>query len=164
MVTEIADELDPVLEKLLDEEKDIRKTIEKWEKSKDKGLPFVKDLLMLGCHISLSKPHIYVTLSGDKDKFLKFIRIHRRYGHKPNIPAKGETQATWFIYIGESEFFMHFTSTVCKRVQTGTKMQPVPIYETVCEEFVPDTAELDAPEAAELPAPAPAQLEDSIPF
>lgn len=42
---------------------------------------------------------------------------------------------------------LHFTSSVCKRVQVGTVMKEVPVYEIKCEEPAPDQVQIDGGEA-----------------
>lgn len=158
-IVEIQDfELDPVVEKMYTKQNELQKFIRAWLEGRGTSLPFVRDCLMLGFELTFSPPYIHLTGCGDKDKFLKLIRIHRKHGHKPSIPSKGATEAMWFVNVTpELEIFVRFASTVCKRVQVGTKMEEVPIYETQCDEIVGDEVEL-------LPAPAPAQLDDTVPF
>jgi hypothetical protein len=158
-VAELNDaELDPVWNKMKEKHDELAKFAHGWMNAKKNGLPFIRDLLMLGFDLYFSAPYIYLTGTGDKAKFLTLVRLHRKYGHKPTIPSKGATEACWFVNLGpDVEVFVRFTSTVCKRVKVGTKMEEVAVYETQCEEFVGD-------EVQELAGPAPAQLEDTLPF
>lgn len=158
-VAELVDvEFDPVWDKMKEKHDELAKLANAWKVGRAKAMPFVRDCMMLGFDLNFSAPYIHLVGTGDKDKFLKLVRLHRRYGYKPNIPEKGATEAMWFVNIApELDIFVRFASTVCKRVQTGTRMVETPIYETKCEEFVGD-------EVLELAAPAAPQIEDTIPF
>lgn len=152
----IDDTLDPVFDKIKARHDQISKFGRAWINHKAKLLPFVSELLMLGCDLGYSgADYMIVTLTGDKEKFLKLVRIHRKHGFKPTMPEKGATTAMWFATHEDVQFFVQFTSTVCKRVQTGTKMVEQPIYETQCEEFVSD-------EAIALAGPAPTLYDEAV--
>jgi len=64
--------------------------------------------------------------------------VLRRAGLRPGRrPEEKNTYYATFWYwdeIGSEFVFVSFSSTSCKRVQVGTKMEEVPVYETICEE------------------------------
>lgn len=62
----------------------------------------------------------------------------RRNGFTPDrmVPTDDPKMTNfhcWFHKEGYGPVWFNFTSTVCKRVQVGTKMEEVPIYDVVCE-------------------------------
>jgi hypothetical protein len=140
----IADELDPVWDKIKEQHDAIAARARRWIEVREELLPFCKDMVLLGADVSVDSMDINFRLSGDKDKFLKLVRLHRRHGFRPTIPEKGETEATWRVNKDQVSFWIHFASTVCRRVQVGTKTQEVPVYETQCDTFVPTQQEIEA--------------------
>lgn len=148
----VTEEIDPVWERLDDEHRKIAKMANAYVSEKGKILPYVKDMLMMGADMQFSSNLIYLNISGDKQKFLRIWNLQRRHGIKPSAPAKGDTSAYWYAFQGDCPVFVQFTSTQCRRVQVGTEMKSVPIYETKCEEFAPSQEELAAPLQELLPA------------
>lgn len=88
--------------------------------------------------------YIVLQFTGDGNKLRDVWKALRQHDYRPSShPKTGDTQATVFWESqGVARIFMYFTSSVCRRVQVGTKMQEVPIYETHCGEL----PELDTPE------------------
>lgn len=138
----IVDEIDPIMEKLRDQHGQLARKANKWLEARHGLLPFVRDMILIGGDCNYSDDYINLTLCGDKAKFLALVRLVRRYGFKPDMPKEGATMAQWFLQRDGINFFVSFTSTVCKRVQVGTTMQEMPVYETQCESFIPTDDEL----------------------
>jgi len=94
---------------------------------------------------SLNDGDINFWFSGDGEKLKAVWALLRRNGYVPSErPEPGKTSVTTFWTQAEfPRFYMSFTSSVCKRVQVGTEMREVPIYETQCGEL--PILELDAP-------------------
>ena len=101
--------------------------------------------------------YLYLSFHGDKELFTKVIRALRTTGWRTMDPMPDANQPSWssdfhlFRYpegspdgeeVSGVEIFLSFSSTVCRRVKIGTKMQEVDIYETVCS---------DDPESSEGP-------------
>lgn len=139
----VVDEIDPILETLRAEHSKLERKATSWLKARAALLPYVRDMVLLGCEHDYSDRWVNFKLAGDKGKFLSLVRLHRRHGFKPEMPDKDATMAQWFLNREGVEIYVQFTSTVCRRIQIGTTMQPVPIYETKCDSFVPTPAELD---------------------
>jgi hypothetical protein len=95
---------------------------------------------------------IDLTFSGDGERFGKVWTELRRNGYKPySRPKKGDTSYYGsFDQEGFARIWLNFSSTMCQRVQVGTKMVEQPVYETRCGEGLP---ELEADPVAVLPAP-----------
>ena len=105
---------------------------------------------------------IDISFAGDGERLRQVWALLRRSGYVPNChPKKGDTSHYCFWeQEGVSRFWMSFTSTLCKRVQVGTEMKEVPIYQTQCGEL-PDLQLEEIPRV--IPAPM-AELESDIPF
>lgn len=162
-------DLDPVFGKLSDAHSKLARMANEWNRCKGQYLKFVQEMVLLGCELSTDSDFdIHFRVAGDKQKFLQLVRCHRRYGFKPEMPAKGATTAFWRINGRDAQMGMYFSfsSTVCHRVKVGTKMVEQDVYETQCESFVPDEEpqlEAPAPTVAVLPS-ASGDFADDIPF
>jgi hypothetical protein len=92
----------------------------------------------------LDDNYISLSFAGDGPKLAAVWKLLRQHGYKSSChPKKGDT--TFYAFWereGYAKFFMNFTSSVCRRVQVGTRMVEQPIYETHCGELAP---ELQAP-------------------
>jgi hypothetical protein len=103
---------------------------------------------------------INLNFSGDGLKLAEVWKVLRRAGYKTELhPKKGEsTFYTYWKQEGFATFWMNFSSSVCRRVQVGTKMVETPIYETQCGEL-PDM--IEAPGTAVVTAE---EMSNDIPF
>jgi len=142
-VNHTVDEIDPILETLRSEHDKLARKATAWVKARAALLPYVRDMVLLGCDHNYSDRWINFTVAGDKSKFLSLVRLHRRHGFKPDMPDKDATMAQWFLSKDGVDIYVQFTSTVCRRVQVGTTTQQVPVYETKCESFVPTPTEME---------------------
>lgn len=106
--------------------------------------------------------YIQLSFAGDGPKLATVWKLLRQHGYKNSChPKKGDT--TFYCFWsreGYAQFFMSFTSTMCRRVQVGTKMVEQPIYETQCGEMAADL-EIEAPKNAVAVAEV---ADDDIPF
>lgn len=116
------------------------------------------DVEALGSEPYTDGDWIFISLSGDKHKFLSFARVIRKHGFELPTIEKGATGFTKLESIGEGDahvyVYFQFSSTQCRRVKTGTKMVEQEVYETVCDELMP---------YGEQPTPVPEPVND-IPF
>lgn len=90
-----------------------------------------------------------VVFCGDGDKLGKVWGLLRRAGYyTESRPKKGETgfNAFWDCP-GYAKVWLQFSSTMCRRVQVGTKMVEQPVYEVQCG----DLPEIDAPASDLVP-------------
>ena len=80
-------------------------------------------------------------IAGNKQDLEAVWALLRRAGFecKGKRPEKNTTSwSGWFRKDGfEGSVYLSFHSTVCRRVQVGTKMEEVPVYEVNCGEEVP---------------------------
>jgi len=78
-----------------------------------------------------------ISITGPRADLDVMFGILRRLGLQPTSRPQEKTQyfSTYWTFEGTTDYiFVMFTSTSCKRVQVGTKMEEVPVYDTVCEE------------------------------
>jgi hypothetical protein len=87
---------------------------------------------VLGASIDVSSDcEINVRISGDKECFTKCWKLWRSVHIRLSPPAEATEVYEHIEPLGVRVWF-HFCSTVCKRVQVGTKMVATPVYETHC--------------------------------
>lgn len=121
----------------------------------EKLAPLFADVEALGSEPYMTADWLYISLTGDKHKFLAFARVLRKHGFKLNPVQKGATGFNQFCNeLEELPIYVTFSSTVCRRVKVGTKMVEQDVFETVCDELMPYG---DSPEPVKEPA-------DEIPF
>jgi hypothetical protein len=90
---------------------------------------------VLGASIDVSADcQINVRIAGDKECFVKCWKLWRSVDVRLSPPASGATEVYEVIEPRGVSVWFHFSSTVCKRVQVGTKMVETPIFETHCGE------------------------------
>lgn len=125
---------------------------ETWNMHKAVLAPLVNAMRKLGADVSLTNS-LNVSLVGDAAALAAAVRVLRGaayVSHNPR-PVKGDT--TWSAFFNRTEsleIYFSFSSSVCRRVQTGFKMVEQPVFETVC-----DSLELPAGEDLKnLPPPA----------
>jgi len=89
-------------------------------------------------NVSVDSTSYNVSITGPRADLDVMFGILRRLGLQPHSRPEEKTQyysTFWKFDELMSEFvFVTFSSTSCKRVQVGTKMEEVPVYDTVCEE------------------------------
>lgn len=86
------------------------------------------------CSFDLDNEYITLQFAGDGEKLKQVWGLLRRSGYNTSHrPKKGDTQVyAFWDRTDHAQIFMYFTSTLCRRVQIGTEMKEVPIYETQC--------------------------------
>lgn len=88
--------------------------------------------------VSVDSTSYNISITGPRADLDVMFGILRRHGLQPNRRPEEKTQYySTFWRFGDmlGEFlFVSFSSTSCKRVQVGTKMEEIPVYDTVCEE------------------------------
>jgi len=97
-----------------------------------------------------------VTITGDKAKLAKAFGILRRNGFVPDARPKEKDTSfnTHFRQTDGTSIYLSFSSTVCKRVQVGTRTVEEPVYEIQCDERPIDESGHEIPKTspdAELP-------------
>jgi len=113
-----------------------------WNKNKAILAPVVQELENLGFDAMVSGKQIDFSGTGDKPMLVAAFKVLRSYGFEPGS-RPGEKDTTYATYwsAGEYRIWFYFCSTVCKRVQVGTEMKEVPVYEVQCGEPMTITTE-----------------------
>jgi hypothetical protein len=78
-----------------------------------------------------------ISITGPRADLDVMFGILRRFGLQPSSRPEEKTQyysTYWTFNDSTDSVFVMFSSTSCRRVQVGTKMEEVPVYDTVCEE------------------------------
>lgn len=150
--------IEKIKEQMERKRQELRKRRIAIRKGLPKLAPLFADVEALGGEPYTDGDWIYVPVTGDKIKFLAFVRCIAKHGFKAPKVEKGATGFTQLEYMGDGDdmvpVYFQFSSTACRRVKIGTKTVEQDVYETVCDELMP---------YGEQPAPT-APAEDSIPF
>lgn len=126
--------------------------------------PLFRELEQLDIDVRfvIEEGYIGVEFTGDGPRLGQVWGLLRRHGYKTHSrPKKGDTQFySFWEREGHVRIFLNFTSSLCRRVQVGTKTVEQPIYETICGDLsaLPEVEE--KPKAAE----AVVVFDDDIPF
>lgn len=99
----------------------------------------------------MGSAYVSISISGDKATLTRVVRWLRKFGYKTCDPRPAKDAVSWSPRferappqdetIGDRERFeaenpcvhLYFTSTVCRRVQVGTEMREMPVYEVRCD-------------------------------
>lgn len=89
-------------------------------------------------HVYVDSCSYNVSITGTRADLDIMFGVLRRAGLTPSSrPQEKESYySTFWHWENESSNYLwvSFSSSTCKRVQVGTKMEEVPVYETVCED------------------------------
>jgi hypothetical protein len=136
-----------------------------WNGCKEFFGPIVNAFQRIGAEPYFSTGTIYINMTGDKDKLTQAFRILRTAGLEftSDRPKKGDT--SWhssFKHPSQTVYvFFQFTSSVCRRIKTGTKMVEQDIYEVQCGDISTDEP---PPTLTIVPPPAAVAYDNEIPF
>lgn len=110
--------------------------------------------------------YICLSFAGDGPRLGKLWGELRRSGFAcEERPKKGDTSfAGWFKQEGYPQLLVNFTSTLCRRVQVGTKTVEQPIFETICGDSLEVSAPETPPALTVVGGGAVANFDDDIPF
>ena len=129
---------DPIDEKLIQEVSEIETRRERWLDVREYFLPLVRRFKGLEIEPSFNGRDINLPFSGDKAKLTSVIRILRTNGFDTDAEAPKANSNYWSAYFTNSEdpriqFWISFSSTVCRMVKVGTKMVEQDVYEVQCD-------------------------------
>jgi hypothetical protein len=131
------------IENLLDQAAlSVNERRELWNRYKSQLAPVVEAFQKIDATISFPDS-LDVSIAGDKHKLAEAIRVLRTRGFTTDQPGPHKGDSTWHAFFKspdcEVSIWFAFSSTVCRRVKTGTKTMEVDVYETVCDEItLPD--------------------------
>jgi hypothetical protein len=100
--------------------------------------PITDALGALDIETTFEGHYLHVSFTGDKHRLADVVRILRTNGlstaNEPPEPNSSSWSAWYYHDDSEIAAFVYFTSSVCRRVQVGTRTEEVPVYETRCGE------------------------------
>jgi mRNA degradation ribonuclease J1/J2 len=86
-------------------------------------------------YVNIDSSGYNVSITGSRADLDVMFGVLRRENLTPDQrPAEKNTGYCCFWRTEGFKLWVWFTSTSCKRVQVGTKLEEVPVYDTVCEE------------------------------
>lgn len=101
----------------------------------------IEDLVLIGAEVRLSFTGIDVTMTGGKNELRLLFKFLRKNGfaptHRPTEKDKSYWGAFFYKNLPDEDLkplWVSFSSNVCKRVQVGTEMKEVPVYEVQCSD------------------------------
>ena len=129
---------DPIDEKLTQEVSEIETRRERWLDIREYFLPLVRRFKGLDLEPNFDGRDINLSFSGDKAKLTSVIRILRTNGFDTDAEAPKANSNYWSAYFTNAEdsriqFWISFSSTVCRMVKVGTKMVEQDVYEVQCD-------------------------------
>ena len=129
---------DPIDEKLTQEVSEIETRRERWLDIREYFLPLVRRFKGLEIEPSFDGRDINLSFSGDKAKLTSVIRILRTNSFDTDAEAPKANSNYWSAYFTNAEdsriqFWISFSSTVCRMVKVGTKMVEQDVYEVQCD-------------------------------
>ena len=120
----------------------LQQLMQAWLLDKARLAPIITEFEKLGGSATWFSTGLSLAITGDKDILTKAMRLLRTSGGEVCGDRPQENSPTWYgLFRVEgltSEYiYLQFSSSVCRRVQVGTKLETVPVYETVCDEPPP---------------------------
>jgi hypothetical protein len=107
----------------------------KWNANRATLSSIVNALHKIGIESELTG-NLDVSVTGDKKRLADIIRIFRIAGFSSDAERPKQGDSSWYAYFSHPNcsvrIWFCFSSSVCKRVKTGSKMVSVDTYETVC--------------------------------
>lgn len=162
----LAEQEDVILPRLKSIHDQLALRARKWLENKEQLLPVLHAFIHIGASVDVdSLGRIDVKLAGDKAAFIKAWKLWRSVGIRLDPAAKGATEISQFVEPFGVVCWFYFTSTVCKRVQVGTRTVKQPVYETQCGTDLNNITqnELEGPVHAVVSVDPP-PFADDIPF
>ena len=110
-----------------------------WVADRERLLPIIGKFEEMGGEAQWYSNGLTLRLTGGKEALTKAIRLLRTAGGTTESakPQPGETSYSGLYHfegLTSKYVFLYFTSSVCRRVQIGTVMKEMPVYEVVCDE------------------------------
>ncbi len=126
--------------KFKEREEELRHHREHWKANKAFFQPIVDKLIGLNIEPYYDSS-LNIHFTGDKHKLAAVVRILRTGGMISQTDPPTANASSWWAYFRTQDYskecYINFSSSVCRRVKTGTKMVQQDVYETVCGESDP---------------------------
>ena len=122
--------------RLKEQAEDLKKNKDFWKVHKALLKPVIKALEAKEIEPWIANGWFYISFSGDKHKLADVVRVLRTNGFSTTSDKPEPNSTSWYaLYKNPSMsgyVCLNFSSSVCQRVQVGTKMEEVPVYEVRC--------------------------------
>jgi len=129
---------DKIAEQLQQRMVDLAKQVGWWQTNKKELQPVIDQLEILGYTVEISGNSLDCSGAGDKQMLIATFKVMRGFGYEPTRrpSAKDAFYGSFWYLEGrhDNAVWISFSSTVCKRVQVGTEMKEVPVYDIQCSE------------------------------
>lgn len=135
-------------EQLASEEAEIGRRRERWQAIRPLALPIVQLIWSFDGRVDVDSD-LNLHVSGDTHRLAAIVRALRTRGFKSQSDAPEKGKSSWYARFRHedcsTDIWLAFSSTVCRRVKVGTKLEEVDVYDTVCDELVlPEQKSSDA--------------------
>jgi hypothetical protein len=123
-----------------------------WLEHREHFIPVIEDELMQNAYCTWASDKLYIQASGDKEQLTTLFRVLAKNGfHLPGEYRRPEDkQPEWSGLFRKSwtdaggvdwffEIYVSFCSTVCQKIQVGTELREIPVYEIVCGDRAQDS-------------------------
>lgn len=104
-----------------------------------------EDLEKLDVDLTYGYGELNLCFTGDTARLRAVWLVLRRHGYEPQYRPTNEDKTrfcTWWHKESAPTIWMSFTSSVCTRVQVGTRTVEEPVYEVHCGEAIEAPSEL----------------------
>lgn len=132
-----------ITEQIVNEINERKDTLAWWGENCEHYAQLVKEIKDADYEVKLTHTGLDIVGTGDKVKLVAAFRILRRHGFCPyrRPEAKETYYSAYFNHDTLKSIWFSFSSTVCQRVQVGTEMREVPVYEVQCGQSMAITDE-----------------------
>lgn len=120
-----------------------RKRLQYHRKNRKHFTPVIRGIEKAGglVRVELCSDDLTINISGTKDNLVGAWRVLRKNGFVFSGQRPASNVSYWTGWFRKNEpdagveaaVYLSFSSTVCRRVKTGTKLVEQDVYETVCE-------------------------------
>jgi hypothetical protein len=137
VMEQAAESADNELKEAKKRKKRVKKFIEDYEDEINRITGGTTNLLewLIAVNIDTSSTSLDISYAGDKLVMQGIFKAFRKLGYvSTKRPDANESAFTcyWSHTDSDMRIWLRFSSTVCKRVKIGTKMEEVDVYETRC--------------------------------
>lgn len=113
-----------------------------WNANRSRLAPMARALAILKLEPTFTG-EFNISFTGDKDALVNVVRLLRIHGWNTHADKPKKGDSSWCAWYNHPEcpvqIWLYFTSSVCRRVKVGTKMEQVDVYETQCGDISDDS-------------------------
>lgn len=123
-----------ITESILHDLKSATETLVWWSQNEASYADLIAKVEKLGYEVRLTSTGVDISGTGDKQMLVGAFRVLRAECFTPTRRpgAKDTYFSAFFHHEALKSVWFSFSSTICHRVQVGTEMKEVPVYDVVC--------------------------------